>query len=273
MTTLPETHAIRLDLNGPVLHLWLNLPERRNPLTIEAQREIIATFRAIADDRSVRIVIIRGAGGTFSAGGNLKAFAQAAAVEPVPGEVDPLRDENRHFGTMMETINEAPQAVICVVEGHALGGGFGLACIGDVTIARDDAVFGLSEVTLGIVPASISPFVVQRIGLTAARRFGVSGARLSGREAVAVGIAHLCAATAEDLERELAGAVRDILRCAPGAVAETKRLLFRAAGPMPMSGLLDLAADSFCAAVRSTEGREGVAAFLEKRRPSWNPAS
>lgn len=273
MTTLPDTHAIRLDLNGPVLTVWLNLPESKNPLTLETQREIIATFRSIADDRSVRIVIIRGAGGTFSAGGNLKAFAAAAAVAPEPGAEDPLRADNRHFGTMMEIINEAPQAVICVVEGHALGGGFGLACVGDVTIARDDAVFGLSEVTLGLVPASISPFVVQRIGLTAARRFGVSGARLSGREAVAVGIAHLSAATAEDLERELAAVLKGILRCAPGAVAETKRLLFRAAGPMPMGGLLDLAADSFCAAVRSPEGQEGIQAFLDKRRPSWTPVS
>ncbi|TNC13016.1 enoyl-CoA hydratase/isomerase family protein [Methylobacterium terricola] len=272
MPSLPDTSAIRLDLQGPVLHLWLNLPEARNPLTIEVQREILATFGAIAEDRTVRVVVIRGAGGTFSAGGNLKAFASAAALRPEDGADDPLRAENRHFGAMMQTINEAPQAIVCVVEGHALGGGFGLACVGDVTIVRDDAQFGLSEVMLGLVPASISPFVVQRIGLTAARRFGVSGARLSGREAVAVGIAHESAASAEDLERAVAQAIAQILRCAPGAVAETKRLLFRAAGPTPMDELLDRAAESFCAAVRSDEGREGIAAFLDRRPPNWKPA-
>lgn len=269
MVQLPDTTTIRLDLRGPVLNLWLNLPEAKNPITSEMQREIVATLRAIAEDRSVRVVVIRGAGGTFSAGGNLKALQQAGLTMPQSGEPDPLREENRRFGMMMKMLDEAPQAVICVVEGHAFGGGFGLACIGDVTIAREDAQFSLSEVTLGLVPAAISPFVVRRIGLTAARRFAVSGARLSGRDAAALGIAHECAASVEALEASVEKAIGQILRCAPGAVAETKRLMLRAAGATPLDELLDAAADSFCAAVRSEEGREGVAAFLDKRPPTW----
>jgi isohexenylglutaconyl-CoA hydratase len=169
----------------------------------------------------------------------------------------------------METVNAAPQAVIAAVEGYAMGGGFGLACVGDVTIATADAQFAMTEVRIGVVPAAISPFVVKRIGLTAARRFGVSGARLTGIEACAIGVAPLTVADAAALDTAVRNACNDILKCAPGAVAATKRLMLRAAGPSPMAELLDDAAESFVAAVRSPEGREGTKSFVEKRKPSW----
>ena len=152
-----------------------------------------ATFAAIADDRSVRVVVLRGAGGTFCAGADLKNLAVAGepTAAAAAGAADELKENNRRFGTMMETVNAAPQAVIAAVEGYAMGGGFGLACVADITIATVDARFAMTEVTIGVVPAAISPFVVKRIGLTAARRFGVSGARLTGAEACAIGVAHL----------------------------------------------------------------------------------
>ena len=103
------------------------------------------------------------------------------------GAPDDLKDNNRRFGALLETVNGAPQVVIAAVEGYAMGGGFGLACVADVTIATSDARFAMSEVMIGVVAAAISPFVVQRIGLTAARRLGVSGARLDGTQAVAIG--------------------------------------------------------------------------------------
>ena len=127
----------------------------------------------------------------------------------------------------------------------------------------------MTEVTLGIVPAAISPFVVQRIGLTAARRFGVSGASLNGIEACALGIAHLSADDAPAFEIMLTRTINQILKCAPGAVAETKRLMLRAAGPVPLPELLDNAAETFARVVRGPEGREGPKAFIEKRTPSW----
>jgi isohexenylglutaconyl-CoA hydratase len=169
----------------------------------------------------------------------------------------------------METVNAAPQAVIAAIEGYAMGGGFGLACVADMTIAVADAVFAMTEVRIGVVPAAISPFVVKRVGLTAARRFGVSGARLNGVEACAVGVAHLAVANAAALDAAVRDACNEVLKCAPGAVATTKRLMLRAAGPSPMSELLDDAAECFATAVRSPEGREGTKAFVEKRKPSW----
>jgi isohexenylglutaconyl-CoA hydratase len=268
MPDLPQTSHIKLERRGPVLNLTLNRPEVRNALSAQMAREILATFAAIADDRSVRVVVLRGAGGTFCAGADLKNLAVAGA-QPAAGTADELKESNRRFGTMMETVNGAPQAVIAAVEGYAMGGGFGLACVADITIATADARFAMTEVTIGVVPAAISPFVVKRIGLTAARRFGVSGARLTGAEACAIGVAHLAVADAAALDAAVREASNQILKCAPVAVATTKRLMLRAAGPTALSELLDDAAECFAAAVRSDEGREGTKSFVEKRKPSW----
>ena len=178
MAELPQTSHIKLDLRGGVLHLWLNRPERRNALSSQMVAEIAATFAAIAADRAVRIVILRGAGGTFCAGGDIASMS-VAQVSPPPGAPDELRDNNRRFGAVLEAINAAPQVVIAAVEGYAMGGGFGLACVADITIATVDAKFALSEATIGVVAAAVSPFVVQRIGLAAARRLGVTAVRIN----------------------------------------------------------------------------------------------
>lgn len=268
MADLPTTAHIRLDLRGPILHLLLDRPEQRNALSAQMVREIAATFTAIADDRSVRVVIIRGAGGTFCAGGDIKSMS-AAVSAPSPGAADELKESNRRFGAMLEMVNAAPQVVIAAVEGYAMGGGFGLACVADFTVATADARFAMSEVMIGVVAAAISPFVVQRIGLTAARRLGVSGMRLSGAEAVAVGLAHVVAADAAALDAAVRDACNQVLKSAPGAVATTKKLMLRAAAALPISELLDDAAAAFADAVRGPEGREGTKAFVEKRKPSW----
>jgi isohexenylglutaconyl-CoA hydratase len=268
MPDLPQTSHIKLELRGAVLHLWLNRSETRNALTPQMVREIATTFAAIANDRSVRVVVVRGSGGTFCAGGDIRSMS-AAHEAPPAGSVDELKENNRRFGALLEVVNAAPQVVIAAVEGYAMGGGFGLACIADITIATADARFAMSEVMVGVVAAAISPFVVQRIGLTAARRLAVTGVRLDGAGAVAAGIAHLSVADSSALDAAVNEACNQVLKCAPGAIAATKRLLLRAAGPSAISELLDDAADTFAAAVRGPEGREGTKAFVEKRRPSW----
>jgi isohexenylglutaconyl-CoA hydratase len=270
MTELPATAHIKLEAHGPVLRIWLNRPELRNAMSGQMVREILATFAAIGEDRGIRVVVLRGAGGSFCAGADLKNLA--SVTETSPGRADPaedLKQSNRRFGLMMETVNSAPQGVIAAVEGYAMGGGFGLACVADVTIATEDARFAMTEVTLGLVPAAISPFVVRRIGLTAARRFGVSGARLTGAQAREIGIAQLTVKDAAALDRAVTDAINQILQCAPEAVAETKRLMLRAAGSAPIAELLDQAAESFVRAVRGPEGREGTTAFVAKRKPAW----
>jgi isohexenylglutaconyl-CoA hydratase len=268
MVDLPQTSHIRLDPRGPVLNLWLNRPERRNALSAQMVREITAVFAAIAADRSVRVVVLRGAGGTFCAGGDIANMSIAQAAPP-PGAPDELRDGNRRFGAVLEAVNAAPQVVIAAVEGYAMGGGFGLACVADITIATADARFALSEATIGVVAAAVSPFVVQRIGLPAARRLGVTAMRLDGAQALAIGLADLVVEDGVALNAAVRETCNQVLKCAPEAVAVTKRLMLRAAGSNVIGEILDDAAASFAAAVRGPEGREGTAAFVAKRKPSW----
>ena len=166
-------------------------------------------------------------------------------------------------------MNSAPQVVIAAVDGAAMGGGFGLACVADITIATADASFAMSEVTIGVVAAAISPFVVQRIGLTAARRLAVTGARLTGARPPRWASRILRSPTPPRLKRPCARPATRFSNVRPGAVAATKRLMVRAAGPSSLAELLDDAAERFAAAVRSPEGREGTSAFVEKRKPSW----
>jgi isohexenylglutaconyl-CoA hydratase len=268
MAELPQTSHIKLDLQGGVLHLWLNRPERQNALSSQMVAEIASAFAAIAADRTVRIVILRGAGGTFCAGGDIAGMSAAQAALP-PGSPDELRDNNRRFGALLEAINAAPQVVIAAVEGYAMGGGFGLACVADITIATTGARFALSEATIGVVAASVSPFVVQRIGLAAARRLGVTAVRIDGTEALALGLASIVVEDRAGLDAAVRDACNHVLKCAPHAIAATKRLMLRAGGSDVLADLLDDAAKSFAASVRGAEGREGTAAFVEKRKPSW----
>lgn len=267
---LPQTtEFIKLERKGPVLYVWLNKPEMRNALVAGMGDELFATFSALKDMPDVRVVILRGAGGTFCAGGDIKGFA-AASKPLAPGERDTLKEANRRGGALFQLIDEARQATVIVVEGAAMGGGFGMACLGDITLATADAQLAMTEVMIGVVPAQISPFVVRRIGLTAARRFGVSGARLNGEQAREVGIVTEVAANNTELEMLIEKHVSQILKCSPGAVATTKALMHRVAqGGVGMDQLLDRAAEDFVSAVRSDEGREGTRAFVEKRKPNW----
>lgn len=268
MTILPSTEHVRLQLKGPVLWAFLDRPDARNALSQQMTSSLLATFDAIRDDRSIRVVVLRGTNGIFCSGGDLKNM-NASGQTPPQGAPDPLKDSNRRYGRLMETIDTAPQAVIAAVEGPAFGGALGLVCTSDVAIARADAQFSISEATLGIVPAAISPFLVRRIGLTLARRLAVTGARFDGAAAEGYGIVSVAESNPERFDALIVDTINAVLRCAPEAIAETKRLLHRAAGTMPLEQMLDLAAESFTASVRGAEGREGTTAFIEKRKPAW----
>ena len=268
---LPETPNLALRREGPVLHVTLNRPKVRNAMSFAMVEELIAVFDAIAETTEIRVVVLRGAGGNFCAGGDIKDMA-AARMAPVPGQIggpdDPMVLANRKFGTMMSIIDTAPQAVVAVIEGAVMGGGFGLACVADVSLARADAKFRLPETSLGIPPAQIAAFIVRRVGLTQARRLAVTGGRLDGRQARELGIVHEVYEDEEGLETGLAQTLAEIRRCAPGAVAVTKDLVISSLSE-DIEVLLDRAARDFALAIRSPEGQEGTMAFIEKRSPSW----
>lgn len=264
---LPETPSLLTQIDGGVLQLSINRPEARNAMNEQVLTDLIAIFRSLTSRDDLRAVVIRGAGGNFCAGGDVKDFARLRQIQAAPG-TDPVAAFNRRFGEMLESVNAATQATIAVAEGAVLGGGFGLACVADVTIAHRDASFGMPETGLGILPAQIAPFVVERIGLSQARRLGVCGARFDGAEAVRIGLAHFVESDAAALDARLAAVLKQILRCAPKANAGTKQIML-AVGKKPLSQVLDDAAISFSAALAGHEAAEGTRAFMGKRLPTW----
>ncbi len=265
---LPECETLQLRRDGWRLHVTLDRPQVRNAMNARLVDELLAVFEVIAEKREIRAVVLRGAAGNFCAGGDIKEMAGARAQGPGDDGIDPLHRMNRRFGTLIETIDRAPQAVIALVEGAVMGGGFGLACVADVTITDAHASFRLPETSLGIPPAQIAPFVVRRIGLTNARRLAVTGGRFDGRRAVEIGIAHDVAEDEAALAQKLDATLAEIGRCAPQAIATTKALML-GVGQQPIPELLDRGAKAFAEAARGPEGHEGMRAFLSKAPPRW----
>lgn len=263
MSLLPSCQTLLLESRDGVLFITLNRPECRNAMSLEMVAELRAVLAAVNARRSIRALVLQGAGGHFCAGGDLKDMAGARARGNAA-----YRELNRAFGALLEEAQKVPQVLVCVLQGAVLGGGFGLACVSDIAIAEHSAQFGMPETSLGLLPAQIAPFVVRRIGLTQARRLALTAARFDGEQARQLDLVHFVENDATALQERLEQQVAQVLRCAPGANAQTKALLL-ASVDQPLGPLLDQAADAFAQAVGGEEGTEGTLAFVQKRQPSW----
>ncbi|MFF6549856.1 isohexenylglutaconyl-CoA hydratase [Pseudomonas aeruginosa] len=263
--SLPHCETLLLEPVEGVLRITLNRPQSRNAMSLAMVGELRAVLAAVRDDRSVRALVLRGAGGHFC---RRPRRSRTWPVSPRAAGAEAYRTLNRAFGSLLEEAQAAPQLLVALVEGAVLGGGFGLACVSDVAIAAADAQFGLPETSLGILPAQIAPFVVRRIGLTQARRLALTAARFDGREALRLGLVHFCEADADALEQRLEETLEQLRRCAPNANAATKALLL-ASESGELGALLDDAARQFAEAVGGAEGSEGTLAFVQKRKPVW----
>ncbi len=261
--SLPNTETLLLELADGVLYVTLNRPDNRNAMSLAMVEELRAVLRAVRTDQSVRTLVLRGAGGHFCAGGDVKDMAGARAKGG-----DAYRELNRAFGSLLEEAQATPQVLIAVLEGAVLGGGFGLACVSDIAIAHAQAKFGLPETSLGILPAQIAPFVVKRIGLTQTRRLALTAARFDGAEALRLGLVHFSEADDQAVVDRLAECLRQVRQCAPEANAATKALLLATEHEV-LGNLLDHAAGLFAEAVLGEEGVEGTMAFVQKRKPKW----
>jgi len=264
---LPNSETLLLSLQRDVLHVTLNRPARKNAMNGELLDALEESFAWAQNESSLRALVLRGAGGSFCAGADLNDIQSRGAV----ASEDPVGDlatHNRRFGAISEAANDLDVPLIAVVEGVALGGGFGLTCVADIALAQVDTVFGLPETQLGLVPAQIAPFVLQRIGVMATRRLALTGARFKAPEAKALGLVDAVFDSTEELEAGLAQTLTSVLRCGPQANRETKRLLREISG-RPDSKQLDAGARVFASCALSDEGREGSLAFSEKRKPDW----
>jgi isohexenylglutaconyl-CoA hydratase len=265
MNSLPEGDAIEAVLEEEWLTLWFNRPQNRNALGSELSGALTEILVRVRDRRDVRGITLRGRGGVFCAGGDLKSFNASTLLDDA-GAV--MRAASREGARLFDLVNEMPQIVIALIEGPAMAGGLGLACCADVVVCDDTAQFAFTETMIGLSPAQISPFVLARTGQATGRRLMLTAARLNAREALQAGLVDFWAPSIEAAEA-IENKIRlQALRCAPGAVAATKSLIL-ASPRLSRNEMIDAAADTFTALLLSEEGREGLSAFAEKRRPKW----
>jgi len=267
MLVLPPTNTIESDVQHGWLTIWLNRPEVRNALNEEMVGELRSVLNVVQGDRSVRGITLRGRGGVFCAGGDLKAFQSDFQGGAESHEL--VAAASRRAGELFRLVNEMPQVVVILIESAAIAGGLGLACAGDLVVVTRESRFSLTETTLGIAPAQIAPFVVQRVGLSVARRLMLTAARLDGEQAQRIGLADHVVDDVDALDEAEQNIRIQVMRCAPGANAMTKELVLATTRLEPQA-MLDLAAERFAEGMLSDEGREGILAFIEKRKPSWS---
>ncbi len=247
---------------GPVTTVTLNRPDVRNAFNEEMIDELSAFAAETATDHSIRAVVLRGAGTVFSAGADVQWMSRMMGYSHEENLADA-----RKAARMFHALDSLPVPVIGRVQGAALGGGSGLAAICDVVIAADDAVFGFTEVVLGILPAMISPYVVRKIGLSYARELCLSGARFSAARGKDIGLVHQVVPAGE-LDSAVDAHVALFRKAAPTAVAATKKLLAEVHGRTP-GDVQALTVENIAAQRVSPEGQEGLRAFLEKRPAAW----
>jgi methylglutaconyl-CoA hydratase len=247
---------------GAVEHVTLNRPDVRNAFNEEVIAELAAWAGAAAADEGLRVVVLAGAGKVFSAGADADWMARMAGYS----QRENVEDAGR-AAAMFRAINALPCAVIGRIHGAALGGGAGLAAVCDIVVSTDTAVFGFTETKLGILPAMISPFVLPKIGMSAARELFLTGMRFGAHRAREIGLVH-AVVTDDLLDEAVQRYVDEVLSAAPSAVAAAKGLLPQVWGRKP-ADVADLTAGAIAAQRVSPEGQEGLRAFLEKRKPGW----
>ncbi len=243
--------GLRVERDGPILRVTLAKPERRNAFDAELIGDLRSAFSDVGD---ARVVLLAGEGESFCAGADIEW--QRSAIDL---SFDENIDDAMHLFGMMQAVNDCPAPVVARIQGYALGGGSGLAAATDIAIAAEDAVFGFSEVKLGIVPAVISPFVLPKIGEAAARRYFLTGERFDAQTALRIG---LVSEVATELDGAVERVVAELLGSGPQATREAKRLIrMRPQGEETAQLAARLRA--------SEEGQDGLRAFLDRRKPGW----
>lgn len=247
-----------------VAYLTLDRPEVHNAFNEELIAELSDAFTDLASHDRVRVVVLQGNGASFSAGADLDWMRRAAHYDEARN-----REDAQRLSDMLWLIDSCPKPVVAAVNGNAFGGGVGLIACADIAIAVEKARFALTEVRLGLIPAAISPFVLKAIGPRQARRFFLTAEPISAATAEHIGLVHQVVPDEANLAEQVEIAIGLLLGNAPGAITEAKALVHDIAERPITPELRNETARRIAARRSSSEGREGIAAFLEKRRPSW----
>jgi methylglutaconyl-CoA hydratase len=261
--TIEKIALLRVSVANGVARIVMDRPRRHNAFDDTLIEALAETFKTLAGSTDVRCVILASAGKSFSAGADLDWMKCSA---------DYAFDENlaeaRRLAEMIRRLDSLPMPTIALVQGAAIGGGIGLVAACDMALAANDAIFSLSEVKLGLIPSVISPYVLRAIGERAARRYVLTGERFEAAEALRIGLVH-AVVPEEGLEAAGEALADAVLANGPEAVAKAKKLIADVAGKPIDGALIDETARRIAEIRRGDEGREGVGAFLEKRRPNW----
>ncbi len=251
-----------IDQRG-VARLTMNRPDIRNAFNEQLIGEICEAMGRLTSDPNVRVIVLTGAGKAFSAGADLNMMSRAAKFSAAEN-----KDDARRLAHMLGSIYDSPKPTVALVNGPAMGGGLGLIAACDIAIGADTSFFALSEVRVGLIPAVISPFVIQAITVRQARRYFLSGERFDAAEARRIGLLHKVVA-ADALNDELETTLNDLLVCGPSSQALAKELIRKVAYRPLSEPVMEETAGMIAKTRASKEGKEGVTAFLEKRKPNW----
>ncbi len=247
-----------------VVFVTINRPEKRNAFDAPTIAALYEAFETLQGADHVRVVFIRGAGGTFSAGADLGWMADAARWSEGDN-----RDDAMGLAKMLKALHEVPALTVAIVEGAAMGGGAGIVAACDMAVAVKGAKFAFSEVKLGLIPATIAPYVVEAVGARAARALFLTADLFDADAAKDFGLVGRVLDGADQIDGFIASLADSMKACAPGAVGEAKRLVNHVAGHRIDHSLMEETARRIARARVSAEGQEGVAAFLDKRAPRW----
>lgn len=258
-----DFQAIDISMSGYVATVTLNRPDVRNAFNSGTIAELALAFDELGQDEDIRAIVLAANGPAFCAGADLHWMKEMADYS----DAENLADATR-LADMLRTIYLCPKPVVAKIQGDCYAGGMGLVAACDIAVAADTVHFCLSEAKLGLIPATIAPYVIKAMGENAARRYALTAERISALEAHRIGFVHQLA-TADALEASVGAIVKALVSNSPHAVQQAKVLVRDIAGqPIDQALIADTAAR--IAAIRaSLEGREGVASFLEKRKPSW----
>lgn len=260
------THQLlEIEQRGAVRWIWLNRPEVRNAFNDQLIREISEAFADVEASADTRVVVVGARGDVFCAGADLNYMRAMAGYGHAENHADALK-----VARMFHAVHSCSRPVLARVQGDAYGGGVGLAAACDIVIASDKASFGLSEVRLGIVAATISPHLVRAMGARQAARYMLTAEKFDAARARSLGLVHETV-NAQQLDHEVERQAQVLLSSSPAALAATKKLLADVVEAPMDDVLLAATAKSIADARVSPEGREGIAAFLEKRPPAWVP--
>ncbi|MEM1345146.1 MAG: crotonase/enoyl-CoA hydratase family protein [Pseudomonadota bacterium] len=258
---MSQSLRLEIDPRG-IARLTLNRPDKRNALSADLIDALHASALSLGADPTVRCVILAGEGKSFCAGGDL-----AWMLAQIEADRTTRLAEARRLALMLKALNEMPKPLIARVHGDAYGGGLGLLCVADGVVACQSAKFGLTETRLGLIPATIGPYVVARLGEGMARRIFMSARRFSAEEGLRLGLIGE-AVPDTDLDHAVAAQVEPYLACAPQAVGEAKRLA-RALGPVIDETVIEETIARLADIWEGPEARAGIEAFLARRPPPW----